>query len=676
MNTPRQKTPGSRALTAALALAAMALLGSADAQYAERRELPGSDHKNVDASGRSPKERRVRAIHSEIVQQPGGTLQIQFTDPYLAYMLGRNLNFREFEEHDGVLSAQKTGTGGIGNLGGPMPDGTTAKLTLQNQTSCIACHNIPNGNPGGGMNIAKDSGFGRDTPHYFGAGLIEMLALQTRLDLLDQVDGNGDGWVSIAEAQAAPASITIQPHPGSAQLVNYGNPQLDGGATGRPQLDNIIRPWFVDANGDWVEGATSVDGVTTFGYNFELVVFGWGQGPGRDALNPTVRFFLIDAFGAHAGLEAHDPTTMDDPDGDGISKPSNAGAIQFPATHQPPDQGVEVGAGLGIGGYSLADPDGDGYCTEISEGDLDYGEWFMLNLPAPSFAGTAAEYDAGVALMDQMACTSCHVADWKILEADGTHNGDRRFFDFDVTWDDVDQRLEGELVPLFDLLGIGGDPLHAPRLGAFDVEGIFSDLRHHDMGDEFAEIGFGGTIGRVWRTPPLWGVGTSFPWGHDGRSLTLDHAIRRHGGEGATSAALYAGASRADRDALVRFLRKLVLYDIESLPADIDGDGLIADQLIVEGKLTGGERFNPEWLFDDPAQIFGTFVNEDGEIVNVLSVVNLEQAYKLELQYREDRDEEDGDGWPDEWDPDPLTIGWYDGVNNPPWWLDPTSGRN
>ena len=25
----------------------------------------------------------------------------------------------------------------------------------------------------------------------------------------------------------------------------------------------------------------------------------------------------------------------------------------------------------------------------------------------------------------------------------------------------------------------------------------------------------------IWRTPPLWGVGSGFPWGHDGASLTL-----------------------------------------------------------------------------------------------------------------------------------------------------------
>ena len=199
--------------TVVAACLALAFVSTARGQYAERRELPGSDLKNVDASGRSPKDFRVRAIHTETLTRPGGTQWVQIIDPYLAYQVGRNLNFREFRERDGVFATRPGSENKIGNLGGPMPDGTTAKLTLQNHTSCIACHNVPNGNPGGGINIAKDSGFGRKANHYFGAGIIEMLALQTRTDILLQVDTNADGWISAGEAQAAPTSVDILPHP-------------------------------------------------------------------------------------------------------------------------------------------------------------------------------------------------------------------------------------------------------------------------------------------------------------------------------------------------------------------------------------------------------------------------------------------------------------------------------
>ena len=98
---------------------------------------------------------------------------------------------------------------------------------------------MPNGNPGAGINIAKDSGFGRKANHYYGTGLVEMLALQTRTDILLQVDTNFDGWISAAEAQAASASVDILPHPDATATIDYGNPQLDGGATGSPQFNTV-----------------------------------------------------------------------------------------------------------------------------------------------------------------------------------------------------------------------------------------------------------------------------------------------------------------------------------------------------------------------------------------------------------------------------------------------------
>ena len=52
-----------------------------------------------------------------------------------------------------------------------------------------------------------------------------------------------------------------------------------------------------------------------------MVVWGFGQGPGRAALNPTNRAFLWDPYKTHGGLESFDPTTNDDPDLDGLGGP-------------------------------------------------------------------------------------------------------------------------------------------------------------------------------------------------------------------------------------------------------------------------------------------------------------------------------------------------------------------
>ncbi|MCB9914017.1 MAG: hypothetical protein H6828_02575 [Planctomycetes bacterium] len=629
----------------ALAAALCLLTATARAQYAERDTVPGTGPA-ADVSGRSIKNKRVRAVHTSDPTLLGGTANLIRRDPFLAYQLGRNLNFREFRTRDGVFSS-------IAGLAGPMPDGVTAKITANNHVSCSGCHNLPQGNPGGGTNFSKDSGFGRQAPHYYGAGVVEMIALQVRAELLASADANQDGWISAAEAQAAPQHAVVSAGAGPFGAVDYGTLRLDGGATGKPGLNNIFRVWYVDAAGQVVPGATAVDGTTTHGYVFAMIVWGWGQGAGRAALNPTNRAFLWDPWATHGGLQAHDPSTLADPDGDGVSLPTLSGAVQFPATHRAPDAGNAVD----VLGFSTDDPDGDGYLTEISEGDLDLAEFFMLNAPRPAFAGTNAQYRDGVGLMAAMGCAECHVPDWTLRPADATFAGDRRVFDLDVRWNAASGRLEGTLVRLHT---VGGSDL-LPLRGRFHARGVFSDFKHHDMGAGFEEVDFGGTTNRLWRTAPLWGVAAGFPWGHDGRSLTLEDAILRHEGEGAASKAAWLAASPAERAALLDFLGRLQLYDIESLPADVDGDGAIANHFVVAGADTGVERFNAEWLFQVPLAIQGPIVNGDGVTVLSNCGMNTNAAYGQDLALRKDSDD---DGWPDVWDHAPNQAGFKDGVNN------------
>ena len=218
-------------------------------------------------------------------------------------------------------------------------------------------------------------------------------------------------------------------------------------------------------------------------------------------------------------------------------------------------------------------------------------------------------------------------------------------------------RLEGELATLYSQVG----DEFVPNRGDYQVRGIFTDLLHHEMGDGFAELAFDGSVQTEWRTPPLWGVGSSFPWGHDGASLTIEDAILRHGGDALASRSEYEKSSDADRDQLLDFLGKLVLYDIESLPTDIDGDGVISENFVVAGQNTGVERFNAEWLFKVPVEIQGDVQNVDGETIRSNAAVNLHAAYGLGLVYRQDSDL---DGWPDVWDPQPTQTGYKDGINN------------
>jgi CxxC motif-containing protein (DUF1111 family) len=106
---------------------------------------------------------------------------------------------------------------------------------------------------------------------------------------------------------------------------------------------------------------------------------------------------------------------------------------------------------------------------------------------------------------------------------------------------------------------------HAPKLG--DVEGIYSDLLLHDMGQDLADAAsyhggpaptsFSGVKSKEWRTPPLWGFRDSAPYLHDGRAQTLDEAVALHGGEASASAQRFFKLLPNERLKVQAFLRSL-----------------------------------------------------------------------------------------------------------------------
>ncbi|MDC0709549.1 di-heme oxidoredictase family protein [Stigmatella sp. ncwal1] len=95
----------------------------------------------------------------------------------------------------------------------------------------------------------------------------------------------------------------------------------------------------------------------------------------------------------------------------------------------------------------------------------------------------------------------------------------------------------------------------------------YTDLLLHDMGAELADtLTEGQASPRLWRTSPLWGIGSlKFVQGgaqnvrylHDGRARTLTEAIGWHGGEASASRTRFEALSKADRDALLTFLESL-----------------------------------------------------------------------------------------------------------------------
>jgi hypothetical protein len=530
-------------------------------------------------------------------------------------------------------------------------------------SSCGACHNVPYRDAGAGMTIPKNGGSGRNTPHVFGGGLVEMIGLQMRLQALAIADTNRDGWISRDEAKGKRCIISNLPSGINGVRAEIDLGSFEDRGDGYPGLNPIFFPIFVDAQGKYLPKARSLRSPGVAGYTLQVQAFGWGHlyTPQRAPLSTTLRAFTATPFDIHAGLQACDPTTLTSPRGNGLALVSNAGAQQF-VTEAGKDRGRRRAGNItGLPGISMDDPDGDGYCEEISEGDLDMVEWYQLNHPAPARGKITADVRAGEKLFHQAQCATCHVPDWHLFAhnpraGDYTQrfDGDRRFFELQTDYNEKLERLEGQVYYLADKRG----NRWVPRRGAYTIRGIYSDFKYHDVGPDFYQIQFDGSVVKQWRTAPLWGVGSTAPYGHDGANLDLDSVIRRHGGEALESRNAYLKLSENERRQVIAFLQSLVLYQTDQLPCDINGDGKIDEHFIVQGRDTGIERFNPEWLFRVPGQIEGRIRNVHGEIITSHALTNVREAYGLNLEYLRDSD---GDGFPDVIDPAPFKKGYKDG---------------
>jgi hypothetical protein len=612
-----------------------------------RTERPGGSGDDPvttprDLSGRSVKTPRVRVLHAQDPRLAGTSAYFLFSDPWLGYQRGRELFLREFSAWEGVF-------GESGQQGGPiLDDGVTRQQSLGHVSSCGMCHNSPYQDAGHGVTIAKNGGAGRKTPHLYGAGLLEMLGWQLRLQILAQGDRNRDGWIGNRESFGTRALVYNLPSGMSSerQVVDFGR-FGDADGDGRPDLDPALHVIYLDAAGKRIPWARNLKVSGVAGYTLDFQVFGFGH-RARAPIASTLRAFTGQPWDIHSGLQAHDPTCLDEPRADGLARVSLAGAPQF-VTGASRDRGQHlqpVPPGLGVTGISLDDPDRDGVVEEISEGDLDLAEWYLLNHPAPARGPRTASVQRGERLFRTAGCSGCHVPDWRIQAANPTatdytqrFRGDRRFFDLTVTPD-----AEGQLQGQVKLLADRKDGLWRRKLGAYTIRGVYSDFRYHDLGPDCTQMQFDGSTLTRFRTTPLWGAGSSAPYGHDGSALTLDEVIRRHGGEAAPSRKVYLRAGERGREDVRHFLESLVLYSTTTLPTDVNGDGKIEPHYRVAGRDTGREVFNPEWLFNVSGQIEGPVVAPDGRRIVSHALTNVKQAYGLDLPYVRDRDR---DGFPD-----------------------------
>jgi CxxC motif-containing protein (DUF1111 family) len=147
----------------------------------------------------------------------------------------------------------------------------------------------------------------------------------------------------------------------------------------------------------------------------------------------------------------------------------------------------------------------------------------------------------GRKLFDNVGCATCHTQMMVLKDARFVTRGrDGSEYVVDLAARAEPPRLE-----------------YDEALGGYPVW-IFSDLKHHDMGEENAARHEQRGVGQqMYLTRRLWGLANTSPYFYDGRAPWVDDAIVAHGGEAALVREDFVALSTEDKAALRLFLMSL-----------------------------------------------------------------------------------------------------------------------
>jgi len=406
--------------------------------------------------------------------------------------------------------------------------------------SCALCHGRPRGSAGSGGNVAArpDS---RDAPHLFGLGLKEMLADEITNDLRAIREQARD------QARKSHRAVTLSL---TSKGISYGaiiaNPSgsVDTSQVQGVDADLRVKPFFA-------EGSTI-----------------------------SIREFVVGAMHKEMGIEINDP----------VLAQASAGAR------------VETPSGMILDGKHdkispLPPPDAETGKYEVDPAVVDHLEFYLLNYFKAAVLKQDAVSEHGRKVFEKIGCTSCHLPDLRIER-------DRRVADVETVYDPVNGIFNTLFATATTLVtvkddGHGFPPLQLPKLQPFLVKNIFTDFKRHDLGANFSERNYDGTMQTQFLTRALWGVGSTGPYGHDGRSITLDDVILRHGGESQPSRDAYAALPSRDSDALLKFLNTLVLFPPDDTASNLDP----GDRNTQGFPQFGHGSIKLTVLFDDPTDI-------------------------------------------------------------------------
>ena len=429
-------------------------------------------------------------------------------DPFRAIRRGRQLFQRKFLRTQGQGPLAEDGVGDIN---------VNLALGAGISDSCAGCHGRPRGGGGFGGDVVTrpDS---RDAPHLFGLGLKEMLADEITTDL------RATREQAMAEAHAANSPVT---KPLNSKGINYG---------------------FITARPDDTFDTARVRGVDA-----DLRVRPFFAHGGKI----SIREFLVGAFNDEMGLQSVDPELLQAHNGARMTTPSgmvldgSKDRIEAPPTDN-----------------EIADPDHDGIANEVPASLVDFMEFYLLNYFKPALYQQTDETRQGRILFERTGCADCHTSDLQI-------NRDRRVADVETSYDSehgIFNNLFATPTPLFSLFDdhSGFPKVQRPKLEPFLVRNIFTDFKRHNLGPNFFERNFDGTLRNEFLTTPLWGVGSTGPYGHDGRSVNLLEVILRHGGEAQDARTAFARLSSGQQSRIIAFLNSLIIFPPDDTASTLD----------------------------------------------------------------------------------------------------------
>jgi hypothetical protein len=454
----------------------------------------------------------------------GSSIYIINRDPFRSVRRGRQLFQRKFLPTQGFSGRDRAGNIHLdASIGAGVVD------------SCAGCHGRPRGSAGFGGDVftRPDS---RDAPHLFGLGLMEQLADEITSDLR-----------AIRDATPIGQTRTL-----TSKGINFGSITRTGTTTFNTSAvvgvnpDLRVRPFFA-------QGGTI-----------------------------SIREFAVGAFNAEMGLQSNDPDLV-------------AAAINLQRVVTPSGMVLDGSRDMieapPVTPTSGLDPDGDGISNEIPVALVDHMEFYLLHYFKPAKhtgvdSGQTTEINNGRALFGTAGCTSCHIPDLTI-------NRDRRIADVDTVFN-ASTSVTNPFNRLFATATafpfVIDDPVPDPPIKtfasnpafpqsasqpprAFVVRNFFGDLKRHNLGVNFHERNHDNRTApqQLFMTEALWGVGSTAPYGHDGRTHNLEEVIRRHGGEALTARNNFVNLSRSSKNQVLAFLNSLILFSPDDTASNLAG---------------------------------------------------------------------------------------------------------